>query len=138
MALSKHQLQNPTGKPTISFLCTEYGKHADGYYRENGEPTPEWHSARQALKQLPSLYGSQLACQFDAIAFQGIEVILNQGRSGALDNQSLHGSYPQVVSTRCRQGDGKKRVLLERDMPNLIEGRRIHRDRRRRQSSPSS
>ncbi len=69
---------------TVAEVIAAYWKHADVYYRKNGEPTSEVGSIREAMRPLRRLYGDTLAIDFGPAALEAcqqsmIEAKLSRG-----------------------------------------------------------
>lgn len=67
---SGRQLADETAAVTVTEVCIDYVKKADGYYRKNGQHTNEFGTAKGILKELRTLYGKTDAAEFGPIAFK--------------------------------------------------------------------
>ncbi len=55
---------------TVTEICIDYVKKANGYYRKNGKLTNEYDNAKAVLKDLRAVYGATNAAEFGPIAFK--------------------------------------------------------------------
>ena len=57
---------------TVTELIAAYWKHADRYYRKNGQPTSELSVLKLALRDLKELYGREVAAEFGPLKLKAI------------------------------------------------------------------
>lgn len=57
---------------TITEVCVDYLKKADGHYRKNGRHTEEFRTAKIVLRKLRQVYASLPALEFGPVAFKAL------------------------------------------------------------------
>jgi integrase len=67
---------------TVNELILAYWRHAEGYYRKNGEPTAQLHRVRLALRPVRELYGHTAAANFGPKALKAVREQMLQGPCG--------------------------------------------------------
>jgi integrase len=81
----------PGSDLTVAELALAYLKHADVYYRKNGQPTSEVKNIARAIKPLRELYGDILAAEFSPLKLKTVRERMIE--SGLCRNE---------VNRRCR------------------------------------
>ena len=69
------QVASPSNGPadlTVNELLLAYLRHADTYYRKNGQPTTEPANIKLALRPLRQLYGHTIAKDFGPLALKAV------------------------------------------------------------------
>jgi integrase len=73
---------------TVNELLLRYWKHAEGYYRKNGEPTSQLERVRLSLKPVKALYGHTAAKVFGPLALKAVRerMVQNGWRRGYVNS----------------------------------------------------
>jgi len=70
----------PPGGPTVGAVCLAYLKHAEGYYRKNGEPTSQIYQIRSALRFACEQWNSLPAVEFGPLRLKMVrETMIEAG-----------------------------------------------------------
>jgi integrase len=92
---------------TVNALILCYWKHAQAYYRKNGEPTGEAENIRLALRPLRELYGSSPASDFGP---DKLELVRERMIDSGLSRKVINGRVGRIK--RMFRWASKKRLVL--------------------------
>ena len=74
-------------KLSVGELILRFWRHAEGYYRKDGQPTSELSLIRQAMRPVNSLYGHRPAAQFGPLALKACrQAMIDAGTSRSVVN----------------------------------------------------
>lgn len=84
------QLPTAPDGPTINQLILAYWRHAEVYYRKDGEPTKELMRIRVAMRPLKRLYGSESADIFGPLRLKALRrEMIGRGLSRVTVNRDI-------------------------------------------------
>jgi integrase len=98
---------SPVGSSiTVTELCVEYVRYAEGYYQRDGEPTRHFAAIKSAIRRLRARYGNLPATSFGPRALKDVrDSMIREG----LERRTVNG-YVSIIALAFRWATAEELV----------------------------
>lgn len=91
---------------TITELCVEYVRFAEGYYQHDGKPTRHFANVKSAIRRLRARFGNLPATSFGPRALKDVrESMIREG----LDRKTING-YVSIIALAFKWGTAEELI----------------------------
>jgi integrase len=91
---------------TVTELCVEYVRFAEGYYQRDGKPTRHFANIRSAIRRLRARFGNLPATTFGPRALKDVrESMIREG----LDRKTING-YVSIIALAFKWGTAEELI----------------------------